>query len=292
MNIHRIKPSGYCYGVVNAINIVLNAIKSDVPKPITIYGMLIHNKHVIESFKNLGVNSIIDPKLSDLDELEGTIIFTAHGIREHIKEYAASKGLHVIDATCKDVTKTIDLIKNYINDGYEVLYIGKKGHPEATAATEPKEVTLITSIEDISINRDKKYVITNQTTMSVLDVKDIYDYISTNYNNVEVMDEVCNATRRRQEAVLNHFDKDLLIVVGDKRSNNSNNLAKLHPNGILVETYRDLLDIELNYENIAVTAGASTPKPLVDEVVHYLNAVANNEDYSSDVDYKKIVKLK
>jgi 4-hydroxy-3-methylbut-2-enyl diphosphate reductase len=291
MEITRIKPSGYCYGVVNAINVVLNAIKSEVPKPITIYGMLIHNKNVIDSLSSLGVNTIIDPSLSDLDNLEGTIIFTAHGIRESVIEYAKQQGLHVINATCRDVTNTINLIKDYVHKGYEVLYIGKEGHPEATATTDFRGVQLITKREDLSINPTKKYVITNQTTMSMLDLFDIYEHAKT-FPNIEVMNEICNATRRRQEAVLEHLDKELLIVVGDTRSNNSNNLAKLHPNGVLIETYKDLKNIPLNYSSVAVTAGASTPKLLVDEVVEYLEQYPKIEDFKSTKDYQKIVTLK
>ncbi len=291
MEITRVKPSGYCYGVVNAINIVLKAIQSDVPKPITIYGMLIHNKKVIESLQNLGINTIVDPMLTDLDSLTGTVVFTAHGIRDSVIQYAENLGLHVINATCRDVTKTITLIKDYLQKDYHVLYIGKKGHPEATASTDFDGVELVTKKEDLLIDKNKKYVITNQTTMSMLDLFDIYEYVKT-FPNIEVMNEICNATRRRQEAVLEHLDKELLLVVGDKRSNNSNNLAKLHPNGILVETYKDLENISLEYKNVAVTAGASTPKLLVDEVVEYLEQYPNIDDFKSTKDYLDIVSLK
>jgi len=292
VDIIRIKPSGYCFGVVNAINIVLKAVKSDCPKPITIYGMLIHNKKVIESLTHLGVTTLIDPVETDLETLTGTVVFTAHGSKESLKQKATSLGLNVIDATCKDVTKTIDVIKSFLSQNYEVLYIGKKGHPEAVAATDYEGVHLITSIHDLYIDPSKKYAITNQTTMSMLDVYDIYSYVSDNFTNVEIIEEICNATRRRQEAVLEHLDAGMLIVVGDKKSNNSNNLAKLHPNGYLVETYRDLESIDLDQSTLAVTAGASTPKILVDEVVRYLEMYPNITDFTSTVDYTSIVKLK
>lgn len=294
MNITRIKPSGYCFGVVNAINLVLKAIKDGAPRPITIYGMLIHNKTVVASLKELGVNTINNPILTDLDRISGTVIFTAHGIKNEIKERAYDLGLNVIDATCKDVTKTINIIKEYLEDGYEVLYIGKHGHPEATAATNYKGVHLIASISDLKLmDSNKKYAITNQTTMSILDVQAIYDYVKSNFSDVIIIDEICNATRRRQEAVIKISSADQLIVVGDKLSNNSNNLAKLHPNGILIESYLDLVEMDLsNYKNVAVTAGASTPKPLVDEVIDYLEKYPNVDQYISKLSSSDIVKLK
>ncbi len=293
MNITRIRPSGYCFGVVNAINLVLNAIKNDVPRPITIYGMLIHNKTVINSLKELGVKTIIDPVITDLDTLKGTVVFTAHGIKESVKERASELGLHIIDATCKDVTRTINIIKDYLDEGIQVLYIGKPGHPEATAATNYDGVHLISSITDLeSIDKQKKYAITNQTTMSIIDVKNIYDYAMDNFDDIEVIDEICNATRRRQEAVIKEA-ADLLIVVGDVKSNNSNNLAKLHKNGILIESYLELKDISLDkYENISVTAGASTPKPLVDEVIRYLEIYPNIDEFKSEIKPSDIVRLK
>jgi len=293
MNITQIRPSGYCFGVVNAINLVLNAIKNDVPRPITIYGMLIHNKTVVSSLKELGVKTIIDPKITDLDELTGTVVFTAHGIKESVKHRASELGLNIIDATCKDVTKTINIIKDYLDEGIEVLYIGKTGHPEATAATNYEGVHLISNISDLEhIDKRKRYAITNQTTMSVIDVKSIYDYVTHNFDNVEVIDEICNATRRRQEAVIKE-SADLLIVVGDVKSNNSNNLAKLHKNGLLIESYLDLSNIPLDkYENISVTAGASTPKPLVDEVISYLEMYPDIESFKSIIKASDIVKLK
>jgi 4-hydroxy-3-methylbut-2-enyl diphosphate reductase len=292
MDLVRIKPSGYCFGVVNAINIVLKALKSDVPKPITIYGMLIHNKKVIDSLTHLGVNTLLEPSINDLSSIKGTVIFTAHGIKKSTKDKAQELGLHVIDATCRDVTKTFDIIDDFVEKGYEVLYIGKKGHPEATAATDNPKVHLISDISDLDIDISKKYVITNQTTMSMLDVFDIYEYIRDNYTNVEIMEEICNATRRRQEAVLDQLDKELLIVVGDTKSNNSNNLAKLHPNGVLVETYRDLEGVNLNVDSIAVTAGASTPKQLVEDVMEYLRLYPNVDKFESKEDYLSIVKPK
>lgn len=292
MEIVRVKPSGYCFGVVNAINLVLKTLKNDAPKPITIYGMLIHNKHVIESLSHLGVHTLMNPNIDDLKNLKGTIIFTAHGIKQSVIDEALRVGLHVVNATCKDVTRTIDLIKENIRNGYHVLYIGKKGHPEATASTDYDSVQLITKIEDLDIDPNQKYLITNQTTMSMLDVMDIYEYVKNNHPNVEVMDEICNATRRRQEAVLEHLDKDLLIVVGDKKSNNSNNLAKLHPNGVLVESFNDLIDVNLDVNTIAITAGASTPKMIVDDVENYIRNYPNNSEFTPQTNIKEIVKLK
>ncbi|XMB87263.1 4-hydroxy-3-methylbut-2-enyl diphosphate reductase [Mycoplasmatota bacterium WC44] len=294
MNVIRITPSGYCFGVVNAINTVIKANKSNIPKPINVYGMLIHNKMVIKALEEIGIKTIYDPKISDLDDITGTVVFTAHGISKKIIKKAKENGLNVINATCRDVTKTHNIIDDYIHDGYEVIYIGKKNHPEAVSSTESDKVHLIETIADLDkINFNKKLAVTNQTTMSIFDVKHIYAHIKENYPNVIIINEICNATRRRQLAVLEHIDVDKLFVVGDKKSNNSNNLAKLHPKGILIENIYDIDESNLsNLKTVAVTAGASTPKAIIDEVVKYLENYDKMPKKISKLSNKDILRLK
>lgn len=278
MNITLVKPRGYCHGVVTAVQTILSLIDSDTPKPIHIYGMLIHNKHVVEAFRALGVISHIDPDPSLLDDITGTVVFTAHGIRQSVIARAKHNNLTIVNTVCRDVTSTIDLINESVQDGYEVLYVGKKGHPEATASTEHVGVHLIQTKEDLlKYDTSKHYKMTNQTTLSMLSLRDIYDSAMERFEHIEILEELCSATKSRQLAVLEQSDKDMLIVVGDKRSNNSNNLAKLHHNGILVESYKDLIGRTFHEENIAVTAGASTPSNVVKQVITYLEGMNTNQ---------------
>ncbi|XMB66513.1 4-hydroxy-3-methylbut-2-enyl diphosphate reductase [Mycoplasmatota bacterium zrk1] len=295
MKVIKIKPSGYCFGVVNAIKAVIDAHNSNVPKPINIYGMLIHNKQVINALSSLGINTIFSPTIEDLSNIKGTIIFTAHGISLDVISEAKKRNLHVINATCRDVLKTMKIINKYLNKGYEVLYIGKKNHPEAIAATEDGRVHLIEKLPDLfNLDLTKKFIITNQTTMSINDIKEIHDFVSQNFPHIKIIDEICNATRRRQLAVLENIDTDILYVVGDKKSNNSLNLASLHPNGRLIEGISDIDINELkNFNTVSVTAGASTPKAIINEVIDYLEHFDDNsyENSNSKLTARDILNL-
>ena len=169
MNVIGIMPRGYCKGVVRAINIAKKASTND--KPIYILGMIVHNQYIVNALEDLGVYTIDikgKTRLELLDEIhEGTVIITAHGASHKVFDKAKEKGLNVIDASCLDVIKTHDLIKDYLNKDYEVLYIGKYGHPEAEGAIsiDEHQIHLIQNKNDIDLwEKDKKYVITNQTT--------------------------------------------------------------------------------------------------------------------------------
>lgn len=288
MEVKKLIPNGYCYGVVDAINKILELIESDCPKPIHIYGMLIHNEHIANAFLEKGVITHVNPSTSLLDEIEGTVVFTAHGTRNSVIEHAKNRGLNVVNTVCRDVNNTINLINEYVNNGYEVLYIGKMDHPEAIASTELDKVHLITCKEDFhKYDVNKLYAITNQTTLSSLELYDMYEYAKDYFTNIEILEELCNATKSRQQAVLNNLDSDLLIVVGDKKSNNSNSLAKIHHNGILIQSYEDLVDCDLTFNKISVTAGASTPRAVINQVLEYLYAkssgkIVNLHKLSSD----------
>ena len=283
MKIRRVVPSGYCKGVLRAIRIVQKARKDYPDKPIYVLGMIVHNRFVVEAFSNMGIITLDDPALTKKELLEtindGVVVFTAHGISDQIRQRAIDKGLTVIDASCEYVLVNQNLIKNNIARGYEVIYIGKKGHPEAEAACSIDEkVHLVTSIEDIDlleIDTDK-LVVTTQTTMSIRDTALLLNYLKEKYPNIVLEDEICSATRMRQEAVMALTDVDCLIVVGDPHSNNTAQLAAIGRNSgiekvLAIEMPEDLKNIDLKgYENIAVTAGASTPRLLTDKVIEYL----------------------
>ncbi|GJM81001.1 hypothetical protein HMSSN139_34970 [Paenibacillus sp. HMSSN-139] len=151
----------------------------DLPRPIYILGMIVHNSHVTNSFEDEGIITLDGPnRLDILSKVEsGTVIFTAHGVSPEVRKMARDKGLTTVDATCPDVTKTHVLIEEKVAEGYEVIYIGKKGHPEPEGAVgvAPGKVHLIEKeeeIEQLNLAADK-IVITNQTTMSQWDIKHI-----------------------------------------------------------------------------------------------------------------------
>lgn len=283
MEIKRVVPSGYCKGVVNAINIVKKT-KEQYPKEnIYILGMIVHNSYVSKQMEDLGVITLEDPNLSKeelLDTIDkGVVIFTAHGISDKIKQKALDKGLICVDASCVDVLKNKDLIKSYLDKGYDVVYFGKKKHPEAEAILSLSNnihlVSNISDIDNLNISNDNLFI-TNQTTMSYLEVEDMLKLIKDKYPTCIIQKEICNATSSRQLAITNIKDGDVLYVVGDVKSNNTNKLKeiglKYFKKVFLISNYKEINKKDLVNENkIYVTAGASTPPILIDEVIDYLS---------------------
>ncbi|ASJ55702.1 4-hydroxy-3-methylbut-2-enyl diphosphate reductase [Brevibacillus formosus] len=284
MEVIKISPRGYCYGVVDAMVLALRTAQNfDLPRPIHILGMIVHNAHVVEAFEKQGIKTLDgEDRLALLDQIhEGTVIFTAHGVSPEVRKKARDKGLTVVDATCPDVTKTHDLIREKVAEGYHVLYIGKKGHPEPEGAIgiAPDHVHLVQKLEELDVLDlpTDKLIVTNQTTMSQWDVKHLMDAILKRFPGVEVHNEICLATQVRQEAVAEQVgEADLCIVVGDPRSNNSNRLAQVSEEIANVPSYRiaDLSELDIEWlrgkKNVAVTSGASTPTPLTKEVITFL----------------------
>lgn len=291
MKVIKINPRGYCYGVVDAMVIARNAsLDKTLPRPIYILGMIVHNKHVTDAFEKEGIITLDGENRKEIIEKvdKGTVIFTAHGVSPEIREIARRKGLTAIDATCPDVTVTHDLIREKTKEGYDIIYIGKKGHPEPEGAigVAPDKVHLVENINDIhnlTIENDK-LLVTNQTTMSQWDVEHLMDTLKEKYPHIEKHEEICLATQLRQEAVATQAGKaDLLIVVGDPRSNNSNRLTQVSEEIAKTPSYRiaDISELKVEWlegiETVAVTAGASTPTPIVKEVISYLEQFDPND---------------
>ncbi|WP_240376618.1 4-hydroxy-3-methylbut-2-enyl diphosphate reductase [Bacillus piscicola] len=300
MEVVKISPRGYCYGVVDAMVLAKQAANNpDLPRPIYILGMIVHNKHVTDAFTEDGIVSLDGPNrleiLKGVDK--GTVIFTAHGVSPEVRRLAKEKGLTTIDATCPDVTRTHDLILQKREEGYHIIYIGKKGHPEPEGAlgVAPDIVHLVESVEDVhelDIQADK-ITVTNQTTMSQWDVNDIVKAALTRYPHAEVHNEICMATQVRQEAVAEQAkDADLMLVVGDPKSNNSNRLAQVSHEVAGTPAYRiaDLSELKLewldNVNKVAVTAGASTPTPITKEVILFLDQYDKNDPTTWNTDRK------
>jgi len=292
MQIIKISPRGYCYGVVDAMVIARNAaLDKTLPRPIYILGMIVHNKHVTDAFEEEGIITLDGKNRKDiLDKVDtGTVIFTAHGISPEVRELAKKKGLVTIDATCPDVTRTHDLIEEKTQQGYQVIYIGKKGHPEPEGAVgvAPEMVHLVETPQDVealTIDNDK-LLVTNQTTMSQWDVSETMKKVQEKYPHVEVYNEICHATQIRQEAVAEQAtEADVTIVVGDPKSNNSNRLAQVSEEIAGTKAYRiaDISELEIDWikdaKNVAVTSGASTPTPITKEVITFLEQFDPNNE--------------
>ena len=304
MQVKAITPRGYCKGVVRAIDMARKA--RNAKQPVVILGMIVHNQYIVDALEKMGIRTVDHPdrtRLELLDEIEeGTVIITAHGAGEQVFAKAREKGLHVIDASCLDVIKTHDLIRARLRDGFEILYIGKKGHPEAEGAVsiDEEKVHLISGREDFgTLDPNKRYVITNQTTMSLYDVQDLCDYARQTLAHVTVEKETCAATKVRQEAI-RHMDRDVDIafIVGDPRSNNTRKLASIASDGREVHMIGSLDDLDVSVlrgkRKAAVSSGASTPPYLTDQVIAFLEQY-DGEDPSTwekpAVDLTRILEL-
>jgi 4-hydroxy-3-methylbut-2-enyl diphosphate reductase len=268
--------------------------------------MIVHNSHVTNSFEDEGIITLDGQnRMEILSQVEsGTVIFTAHGVSPEVRKLARDKGLTTVDATCPDVTKTHDLIREKSSEGYQIIYIGKKGHPEPEGAIgiAPDHVHLIEKEEEIDSLTlpEGKILITNQTTMSQWDIKHIMKKLLEKFPGAEIHNEICLATQVRQEAVAEQAGQaDLVIVVGDPRSNNSNRLAQVSEEIAGTTAYRISDVTELKREwlegvtKVAVTSGASTPTLITKEVITYLEqydpATPDTWDIQRTIDMKKLL---
>ena len=282
MRIIKVKPQGYCGGVLKAIDMAKQARKQYPDEKSTILGNLVHNAYVKKALEQENIQTIEDSSKTRLELLdaihEGIVIFTAHGIHPQVKEKAIQKGLHVIDASCPFVLQTQKIVQQKLQEGFDVLYIGKYRHPEAESIyTLSAAVHLVQNTKIPNITNPHIFV-TNQTTMSIEDIDLIFQAIKAKYPQAVFHDEICNATRIRQQAILDLKDQavDALIVVGDPSSNNTQKLLEIGksakiPLRMKVQTFKDIdLKILHSCSTIAVTSGASTPPYLTNQVIAYL----------------------
>jgi len=309
LKVIKISPRGYCYGVVGALNKVQEvANNEEFPRPIYVLGMIVHNEHITKAIADLGVLTLDNKnktRLELLDEIErGTVIFTAHGIAPAVREKAMAKGLTCVDASCPDVIKTHDLIKEYLSAQYDVIYIGKKGHPETEGCLglDEAHIHLVTNANDLEhlMLDNPQIIITNQTTMSLWDVYSLSKQIQNKFPQAEFIKEICNATQVRQEAVANKAKNcDLTIVVGDPYSNNTARLAQVSEEHAQVPSHRiaTLEELDLSWlkgaATVAVTSGASTPTAITKEVIDFLQQYDEQDpqtwDTTSKVSAQKIL---
>ncbi|MBQ4570417.1 MAG: 4-hydroxy-3-methylbut-2-enyl diphosphate reductase [Bacilli bacterium] len=289
-NIIKLKEQGFCYGVKRAIKLVVNAVNdTSIKKPIYLLGNLVHNSHIDDLLKELGVIVITgDIRLSMLDNIPNasTVVFSAHGVSQKVKDKAKQKDMFIIDTTCPYVEQTFKLIEKEAITS-DIYFIGKSNHPESIAASEISDHVFILDPKNIyneKINKDKLKV-AHQTTMSCYDIENIFKEIKEVYPNATVLDMVCKVTENRQNQLNNISNLRLegttqIIIVGDKKSNNSTKLFELATrikiaDAVFVSEVTELnLEISRTYDNIIIASGTSTPEALVDEII---DAISSNE---------------
>lgn len=286
MDVLKITPRGYCHGVVEAIRAAKQTAKARPGEKIRMLGYLVHNVHVTDELQENGIELVDrDNRLEGLDQIDqGTVIFTAHGVSPAVKARAAERGLNMVDATCSDVVVTHDLVKDLVERGYDVVYVGRRGHPEpeGVVGEAPDRVHLVQDPEDVDALQltNDKIAVTCQTTLSIWDTAAMIKRVRDRYPQAEAYNEICRATQDRQEAAVEAAkDCDLVIVVGSERSSNSKRLVQVvqelaHKPAYLVDTARDIRPEWLEGKGrVGVTSGASTPTQLTRQVIEYLEAL-------------------
>lgn len=285
MKILMANPRGFCAGVDRAIEIVERAIDL-FGAPIYVRHEVVHNKYVVDGLRKKG--AIFVDELKEVPD-DSTVIFSAHGVSRAVEKEAESRKLQVFDATCPLVTKVHIEVVKYAKEGREVILIGHAGHPEVEGTMGRYDtqwggkIILIetpSDIDDIEIHDPKKIAFVSQTTLSVDDTQEIIDRLKQQYPHIEAprKDDICYATQNRQDAVKTLCkDADLLLVVGAQNSSNSNRLRELGERaGIPSHLIKDANDIDPDWLreglNIGVTAGASAPEELVQQVIRHLRS--------------------
>ena len=285
MEVIPVSPRGYCYGVVDALQLAREVARNpQTPRPIYVLGLLVHNRRAVEELEQYGIVSLDGPdRLSLLDRVDrGTVIFTAHGVSPAVREKAKAKGLHCVDATCPDVTRTHELVRELAAEGYFIVYVGKRGHPEpeGVIGEAPDHVVLVETpdeVDALEVPPGRPVAVTTQTTLSQWDTQEIIDRVLQRFPDAKVYNEICLATQLRQQAAVREAARaDLVIVVGDRRSNNSNRLVQVVEQragkpAYLVEDVEEIRPEWLvGARRVAVTAGSSTPSQITRRVIQFL----------------------
>lgn len=283
MEVLLANPRGFCAGVDRAIEIVERALKL-FGAPIYVRHEVVHNKFVVNDLQNKG--AVFVDELNEVPD-GSSVIFSAHGVSKAVQQEAATRDLNVFDATCPLVTKVHMEVTRYSKDGLDTILIGHKGHPEVEGTmgqfneSNGGRIHLVEEADDVQLlevkNKDKTAFVT-QTTLSVDDTSEVIDALKQRFPNIigPKKDDICYATQNRQDAVKELVDKcDLLLVIGSKTSSNSNRLREIaDKNGIeahLIDGPEHIKDDWLrDKETVGVTAGASAPEILVQQVIQKL----------------------
>jgi 4-hydroxy-3-methylbut-2-enyl diphosphate reductase len=280
------KPRGFCAGVERAIDTVEKALQL-WGAPIYVKHEIVHNRHVVDRLKSLGAVFIED--LADVPE-GARVIYSAHGVPPSVREQAKQRNLIEIDATCGLVTKVHSAAKRFAEKGYKIVLIGHRNHVETigTAGEAPDVTWIVESVDDVdnlTFTQDDKLFYLTQTTLSLDDVKDITERLIQRYPQIETLpsSSICYATTNRQMALREITDQtDLVLVVGDPKSSNSNRLREVATRrGIKAYLINNKDEIQEEWlsgvKTIGLTAGASTPEDIVQACIKRLTALGVTE---------------
>ena len=285
MTIDIIEPNSFCFGVQKAIDLVENICDEYKDKNIILFGELVHNKFVMNQLIKKGVK-VVDFDKNTAESMLNSfnsndiVIFSAHGHDKKYEEILKKNHVKFFGATCPIVNLSLKKIES---SKLPIIFIGKKGHPETLASLSRNDEVYLYDIKegiDFSKVNTKNVVVMNQTTLSIFEIEEIYKEIRKHFPNAIFTDEICNASRVRQEKVVTlEKDYDLFIIIGDKNSSNTTKLyeiskkSKFHDT-LFISNISDLDGIDFKkYQKVALFSGTSCPKELIEEVKEYLKRI-------------------
>ena len=274
MKVELAKSAGFCFGVEKAVNTVYEEAKKGNDIVYTL-GPIIHNEEVVKNMKKRGVEAV---KIEDLASLpKGTVIIRSHGVSREIFNFVKRSGHRVVDATCPFVKKIHAIVSVQSGKGKTVVIIGNPEHPEVMGIRGwgDENTYAVENIEqfiNLELKKDEEIIIAAQTTFNHKKFQEIIDKISILGYDVRCFNTICNATQERQaEAKKIASNVDAMIVIGDKKSSNTGKLVEICQeeckNTVFIQTLEDLdYGALLSVDSVGITAGASTPKHIIEEV--------------------------
>ena len=277
MKVIKAKSAGFCFGVKRAVDTVYEQVKENHNLPIYTYGPIIHNEEVIKDLRSHGVEVLNDEeelKTADAD----VVVIRSHGVAKYIYDIMEERGITCVDATCPFVKKIHKIVAEKSAEGSYIVIVGNGEHPEVQGIRgwAGEQVTVVQTPEDAERfelpDKDQKVCIVAQTTFNYNKFKELVEIISKKRYDIVVLNTICNATKERQtEARQIAARVDAMVVIGDKRSSNTQKLFEICKEECLNTYYIQTLDdLDINQlrsvESVGITAGASTPNKIIEEV--------------------------
>ncbi|MBQ6631018.1 MAG: 4-hydroxy-3-methylbut-2-enyl diphosphate reductase [Romboutsia sp.] len=278
MKVKIAKEAGFCFGVKRAMKMAWDELEEN--SDIYALGPLIHNKQAVEKYEERGLVTV--DNISDIPNNKSVII-RSHGVSKNIYDEANDNNLNVVDTTCPFVKKIHAIVNEFYENGFKIIIIGDKNHPEIIGINGwcKNSAFIIKSIEDLNVlelSNDFKYCVVAQTTLNLELYNNIVDELSKRLDNIIFKNTICSATKTRQQAAKElAVDVDCMIVIGGKHSSNTQklvNICKEHVPTFAIETKEELdIDKLKEFSTVGVTAGASTPDWIIEDVITFIESL-------------------
>ena len=278
MKVKIAKEAGFCFGVKRAMKMAWDEL--ELNSDIYALGPLIHNRQAVQKYEDKGLITV-----DTIDSIPNneSVIIRSHGVSKDIYDRANFSNLNIIDTTCPFVKKIHNIVKEFYEEGFKIIIIGDKNHPEIIGINGwcENSALIIKSVDDLNnlnLDNNNKYCVVAQTTLNLELYNQIVDILSKELDNIQFNNTICSATKTRQQAAKElSVDVDCMIVIGGKHSSNTQklvNICKEQVPTFSIETKEDLdIDKLSKFNIIGVTAGASTPNWIIEDVICFIESL-------------------